>query len=111
MEIGGEYFAQHLLFGIPVSAYMPLMMFVFQYQLTESRKRAYFAIDHDCASVAAGRARPGRGYFLLGLALAGPHFFVRGRPVAWPAVGRVGRAKSGQAGYMAGLALAGLWPD
>ena len=62
-------------------------------------------------SVAAGRARPGRGYFLLGLALAGPHFFVRGRPVAWPAVGRVGRAKSGQAGYMAGLALAGLWPD
>ena len=63
------------------------------------------------SSVAAGRARPGRGYFLLSLALAGPHFFVRGRPVAWPAVGRVGRAKSGQAGYMAGLALAGLWPD
>ena len=62
-------------------------------------------------SVAAGQARPGRGYFLLGLALAGPHFFVRGWPVAWPAVGQIGRAKSGQAGYMAGLALAGLWPD
>ena len=29
-------------------------------------------------SVAAGR-----GYFLLGLALAGPHIFVRGQPVAW----------------------------
>ena len=62
-------------------------------------------------SVAAGRARPGRGYFLLGLALAGPHIFVRGRPVAWPAVGQVGQAKSGHARYMAGLALAGLWPD
>ena len=69
-------------------------------------------IERSCAtSVAVGQARPGRGYFLLGLALAGPHIFVRGRPVAWPAVGRVGRAKSGQAGYMTGLALAGLWPE
>ena len=67
--------------------------------------------DSLMTSVAAGRARPGRGYFLLGLALAGPHFFVRGRPVAWPAVGQVGQAKSGQARYMTGLALAGLWPD
>ena len=73
----------------------------------------YIKIDEQCVeyiiyliSVAAGR-----GYFLLGLALAGPHIFVRGWPVAWPAVGQVGQAKSGHARYMAGLALAGLWPD
>ena len=63
------------------------------------------------SSVAVGQARPGRGYFLLGLALAGPHIFVRGRPVAWPAVGRVGRAKTGQASVRKYLALAGRWPQ